>query len=235
MKRVLIVLIVVSIFLTIGWNYSKSRDYQLFGAIISSVETDNKIVALTFDDGPWNSKYTQEVLSVLDELKVKGTFFLNGRGIEENMSDAKKIVSSGHALGNHSFSHDTLVFKRYETIEDEVARTNTLIRSAGFVGEVYFRPPYGKKLLLLPYYLSKKGITTVTWNVEPESCKDVRKNSGSMVDHVVRNTEGGSIILLHVLGSKNATSRESLPLIIKQLRAKGYSFVLLPELFRENV
>lgn len=235
MKRILIILIAVPIFIALGWNYSKSRNYQLFGEIISNVETDTKIVALTFDDGPWNSKYTEEVLSVLDELEVKGTFFLNGRGIEANINDAKKIVSSGHAIGNHSYSHNTLIFRGYEDIAEEVEHTNELIRSAGYVGEIFFRPPYGKKLFMLPYFLNKNGMTTVTWNVEPESYKEATKNSSSMVEHVVNNTDAGSIILLHVLGSKNGTSRDALPLIINRLRAKGYRFVLLPELFRENV
>jgi len=234
LKKILTVLLVVSVLATLAWHYSKSRNYQLFGEIISNVETDRKIVALTFDDGPWSSKYTQEVLSVLDELQVKGTFFLNGLGIEANLDDARKIVSSGHGIGNHSYSHKTLMLRGYQNIADEVGRTNELIRSAGYTGEIYFRPPFGKKLFMLPYYLDQTGMTTVTWDVEPETYIEASKNSSSMVEHVVANTRSGSIILLHVLGSKNNTARAALPEIVKQLRAQGYRFVLLEELFQEN-
>lgn len=234
MKKVLLFLFAALVIFLSGWAFSKSRNHQIFGEIISRVETDKKIVALTFDDGPWNKIYTEEVLAILNAMEVKGTFFLNGRGIESGFSNAEKIVSAGHALGNHSFSHETLIFRRYDDISKEVEQTSKLIRSAGFEGEIFFRPPYGKKLFLLPYFLDQNGITTVMFDVEPESYREARKDVVSMVDHVVEHTRSGSIILLHVLGSKNDISRAALPLIIQQLRSDGYQFVLLPELFREN-
>lgn len=234
MKKSLIVIIAVSLLVALAWMYSKSPNHQLFGELINRVETDQAWVALTFDDGPWSSKYTDQVLAGLVELDAKATFFLNGRGIEENMSDAKKIVSAGHAIGNHSYSHNALVLKGYETIAGEVERTNELIRLAGYGGEIFFRPPYGKKLFLLPYFLNEKGITTVTWDVAPESHAGARENTQSMVEYVVNHTGSGSIILLHVLGSRNGIARDSLPLIIKQLRNRGYRFVTLPELLQAN-
>lgn len=228
-----ILIAVIFVICSVGiWTLSNSRTFQVFGDIVSRVDTDKKIVALTFDDGPWNARYTNKVIQILDKLNVKATFFINGRGIENNPEDAKHLVAAGHELGNHSYSHDRLIFKSYDRIKREIENTNSLIRSVGFSGEIFFRPPYGKKLLILPYYLNQNGITTVTCDVEPESYKKHSKSADSIADYVIDKSKSGSIILLHVMGSKNSTARESLPLIIHGLRNKGFRFVKLSELMQ---
>lgn len=234
-KKILAVAIFLLLCIGVIWNISKARSFQFFGDIVHRVTTEEKIVALTLDDGPWNSKYAIEVISILKELDVKATFFLNGSGIEKFPDETKKIVLDGHALGNHSYSHNRLVFKTYSEIKNEIDRTNAHIRSSGFHGEIFFRPPYGKKLFMLPYYLNQQGITTVTWDVEPESYSEIKGSSNLIAEYVVSNAKPGSIILLHVLGSKNEISRQSLPLIVNKLRDKGYRFVLLDKLFEEDL
>ena len=217
------------------WKISKSRSFQFFGEIIQRVETDQRIVALTFDDGPWNRRYTNEVIAILKEKDVKATFFVNGVGVEKLPDDARRFVEEGHTLGNHAYSHDPLVFKSLSTVREQIERTNLLIRDTGFEGEIFFRPPYGKKLFVLPWYLSNAGITTVTWDIEPESIVEIRDDSQLIASHVIDNIRPGSIILLHVLGSKNGESRESIAPIIDKLRGRGYRFVLLPELLMNDV
>ena len=88
-------------------------------------------------------------------------------------------------------------------------------------------------------------ITSDTWrgysdkppaiSMEPETYEDVSNNVETMVNHVLKNASSGSIILLHVMGSKNSIARESLPIIIRELKAKGYRFVQLPELLEINI
>jgi len=234
LKKGFAAIVVILVCTVMTWSISRSRSYQVFGELINRVETDAKIVALTFDDGPWNNKITDEVITILDDLNVKATFFLNGLGIEDHPSATRKLVLSGHDLGNHSYSHKRLIFKGYEEIKEEIESTSSLIRSAGFEGEIFFRAPYGKKLLVLPYYLKQQGITSVTWDVEPESYQEVRRDAHEMTEHVVSNTRPGSIILLHVLGTGNSIAREALPMIIRALRSQGYRFVQLPELFHEK-
>jgi len=235
LKIVATVILVGILCLVAVWNISRARNYQVFGELINRVETEEKIVALTFDDGPWNNRVTDEVIGILEDLDVKATFFLNGLGIKDHPGATRKLVLSGHDLGNHAYSHKRLILKGYEDVKEEVESTSALIRSSGFQGEIFFRAPYGKKLLVLPYYLKQQGITSVSWDVEPESYENVRGSVNKMVEHVVNHTSPGSIILLHVLGSGNGISRQALPLIIKTLRARGYRFVQLPELFRANV
>ena len=89
-----------------AWNISKSRTFQVFGEIVAKAETNEKVIALTFDDGPWGAEYTSQVLNILEEHDVKGTFFLNGSGIQQNKQPAIDLVNAGHQIGNHSYSQE---------------------------------------------------------------------------------------------------------------------------------
>lgn len=109
------------------------------------------------------------------------------------------IAEAGHELGNHSYSHSRLVFKSPGTIRQEIDRTNALIRGTGYSGTIHFRPPNGKKLLLLPRYLKSRGMQTIMWNIEPDSYPEISGDAGAMADHVMDKIQPGSIILLHVM------------------------------------
>ena len=235
MKKSILSILVVSVLLGVSaWRVSEARNFQLFGDLISRIDTNDKIVALTFDDGPWSTEYTNEVIGILDELNIKGTFFLNGMGIENNLSAAMELVAAGHQIGNHSFSHKRMVFRGFTEVKREVDSTSELIRKIGFEGEIFFRPPYGKKLFTLPYYLKKNNITSVTWDVEPETYPEVSANPEYLASYVVNVTKPGSIILLHVLGSNNQVSRDSIRLLVRGLKAKGFEFVTVSELVQKN-
>ncbi len=95
--------------------------------------------------------------------------FLIGNELEKNLSLGKSIVQSGHQVGNHTYSHNRMVFKTPSFIKEEIEKTNALIRQTGFTGAIDFRPPNGKKLIGLPYYLNKNNIETITWDLEPDT------------------------------------------------------------------
>lgn len=76
---------------------------------MTQVATSEKVVALTFDDGP--GVHTDEILRILEEHNVKATFFLTGREIKAHRDKAQKIAKAGHQIGNHSYSHQRMVFK----------------------------------------------------------------------------------------------------------------------------
>jgi chitin deacetylase len=231
MRRIVYVLLSILIILVLlytSWQYSKSRISQLFGNIINKVDTDQNLVALTFDDGP--TKNTDQVLEILDELDIKATFFVTGKELEASMAEAKKIVSHGHQLANHSYSHSQMVLKSYGFIKNEIESTDQLIREAGYKGEIYFRPPYCKKLVMLPYYLSRQNKTSITWNIEPESYSGVGASSKNIVKHVNDNITSGSIILLHVMYDSREQSLKAINGIVKSLREKDYEFKTISEL-----
>jgi len=224
MKNILLVVLLFTVLTISAFQISRSRNFQFFGDLVSSVQTDKRIIALTFDDGPWADKYTNEVINVLDELDVKGTFFLNGKDIEKKFSSAQRLVKAGHDIGNHSYSHKRMVLMGIGEVKREVDTTSKLIRDIGYTGEIYFRPPHGKKLFTLPYYLKREGITYRHVMVSPEA----------IADHVVSNAKSGSIILLHVLGSNNQISRDAIPLIVNALKEDGFQFITLSNLLAER-
>ena len=208
------------------WKLSNAHTVQLFGRIVDSVETEAPVIALTFDDGP-TAQFTAEVLDILRQRQVKATFFLVGEALDRNPALGRQIVARGHELGNHSYSHTRLILQPLSFIRQEIERTDRLIRQAGYEGEIHFRPPNGKKLILLPYYLASTGRQTITWTVAPEAAPD---QADRIVDRVLEQVQPGSIILLHVMYESRAESRAALPGIIDGLQAKGYRFVTLSEL-----
>ncbi len=179
MKYVVVSAIIFSLLFG-SYHLSKSRTYQLFAPIVSHVKTDKPVVALTFDDGP-TATHAQTVLDVLSDKDIKATFFVTGRQTLENLDLAKAIVEAGHELGNHSFSHKRMIFKSPNFIRNEIEETDKAIRQAGHIGPIYFRPPYCKKLFVLPWYLRQEKRITVTVNLEPDTYE---RTAEGMVDYV---------------------------------------------------
>jgi peptidoglycan-N-acetylglucosamine deacetylase len=222
-KAALIIVVAVIAVAAAAFQISKSRTFQFFGEIIPRINTRQKIVALTFDDGP-TPGVTEEVLTVLNEEGVKATFFVIGAELERNLEEGRKIVAAGHELGNHSYSHKRMVLKTPSFIESEIERTDQLIRQAGYQSAIHFRPPYGKKLILLPYFLSRTSRKTITWDVEPDSYPEVAADSNRIVAHVMEKVRPGSIILLHVMYKSPSESTKEVRGVITGLKGEGYSF-----------
>lgn len=179
------------------YHLMNSRTFQLFGGLTSNVETSQKAVALTFDDGPAGN--TDEISAILDKYHAKGTFFLIGDELENHTEEGQMIAEAGHQIGNHTYSHSRMIFKSPSFIKEEIEKTNNLIRLAGYEGEIDFRPPNGKKLALLPYYLNKRQMDTITWDIEPDT---YYSSISDKVRYVTEKTEPGSIILLHPMYDK---------------------------------
>ncbi|HOG45854.1 MAG TPA: polysaccharide deacetylase family protein [Anaerolineae bacterium] len=228
--RVAAVTLVVTPLLAYGvWRLSKSRSFQFFGSLVQRVETAEPLVALTFDDGP-TPGHTEEVLALLRAQGVRATFFLIGKEVEANPTQARLIVADGHQVGNHTYSHATMVAQSLPFTRQEVERTDELIRAAGYQGQILLCMPGCKRLFLLPLYLQQTNRTTVIWDVEPESYPEVDASTERIAAHVLERARPGSIILLHVMYSSRARTMAALPAIIEGLRAKGYRFVTVSEL-----
>ena len=228
-KKILVSVSFLLIFIGVCFalfQISKSRTFQFFGEIYPRVETSNKVVALTFDDGPARP-YTDEILKILREENVKATFFLTGSGIEENPGETEKIIADGHEIGNHSYHHERMILVTPNFVKNEIERTDELIKKSGYQGEILFRPPYGKKLFVLPWYLSNHHRKSITWDVEPET---YFTKSEDIVKNVLENTRNGSIILLHVMYDRRAESMRSVKPIIEGLKEKGFEFKTVSEL-----
>jgi len=216
-----------------GWQLSNSRSVQLFGELVTRVETADSVVALTFDDGPAPG-YTDSVLTILADSNVHATFFVVGSALAQHFDLGRRVLRAGHELGNHSYSHHRLVFKTPSYVRREVEQTDSLIRAAGQDQATHFRPPYGKRLVILPWFLSRSHRVTVLWDLEPDTYPEVARDPARVVDYVVKRVRPGSIILLHVESRGRAPARMALPPLIGALRAAGYEFVTVSELIHRT-
>ncbi len=229
-KLAILVIILLNVFLISAYGLfqlSKSRTFQFFGGLVDRVETNKKVIALTFDDAP--TEYVKDVLQILDEKNVKATFFVIGQQIEKYPDTTKEIVQKGHELGNHSYSHKRMVLKWPKFIDDEIKKTNKLIKDSGYSGEIHFRPPNGKKLFFLLWYLANHNMKTIMWDVEPDTYGDSEE---FLINYVVENSNPGSIILMHPFCQSCQNDRNALGKIIDKLQSKGYQFVTISELLK---
>ncbi len=225
-----IVWLVLLLFGTAGvWRLSSRADFQLLGELVDRVPTEQKVIALTFDDGPEPGK-TEQILQILAAEQIPATFFLVGEAIARHPELAKKLLLAGHQLGNHSYSHQRMLFKSPDFIAREIEQTDALLRDIGVSGSILFRPPYGKKLVLLPWYLATHQRISVTWDIAPENYRQIAKDSQAIVKYSIDEVAPGSIILLHVMYEQRRASMQAVPELIKQLKAQGYRFVTVNEL-----
>lgn len=229
MKKILLYIgigIAVIFLLLFGTEkWMNARTYQLFGGIVDRVETSQKVVALTFDDGP--TENVNRILPLLDKYNAKATFFLIGGDIEKYPEGINKIAEAGHQIGNHTYSHKRMVFKSSSYIKEEIEKTDRLIRNSGYKGVIDFRPPYGKKLVGLPYYLNKHDRETITWNIEPDT---FYSKAADKVNYVKERIKPGSIILMHPMYDKTGEELLAIEGILQALSNEGYRFVTVDEL-----
>jgi len=206
-----------------------SSTYQLFGDYVARVETDDKVVAVTFDDGP-SPVHTPRVLDILDEHGTKATFFMMGLNVERFPAVAREVIRRGHEVGNHSYSHPKMIWMTPRRIRDEIERTDALLRGVGVTGDIFFRPPHAAKFVALPYVLREMGKLSVLGDVDPEEWK--RPSAATMTASVLRQTRPGSIIGFH--DPAGAETEQALDDVLRTLAGQGYRFETVGQLVRRR-
>ena len=193
----------------------------------------DKVVALTFDDGP-EEPYTSQVLDILKREHVRATFFVIGANVRHYPESTARIAADGHVIGNHSDTHPmALALEPEAVIKDEVDRAERQIHAVAGVYPSLFRPPQGIRSPWLMKVTEEDSLATVTWD---DAARDwERRTADDLVERAVNETSPGAIILLHDgLNLDHRADRtatvEALPRIIERLRARGYRFVTVPEL-----
>jgi peptidoglycan/xylan/chitin deacetylase (PgdA/CDA1 family) len=188
---------------------------------------DEKLVALTFDDGPGPS--TPEILDILEEKRADGTFFMLGQAVEADPELAREVTLGGNEVANHSMKHDA-----FPTGSD-LKQTNDVIEQAAGMRPCSFRPPYGDVDAPLTSRAAGEDMNTVLWDVDTEDWTDW-SSVDSVVEGTRANAQPGSIILMHDGGdARRDKTIEALPRIIDELRAEGYSFVTVSELLGNDI
>jgi peptidoglycan/xylan/chitin deacetylase (PgdA/CDA1 family) len=214
-----------------AWHVSRARCFVLVGSVTCRVETGKPLVALSFDDGP-TVQGVEATLAALERDKVQATFFLIGADAEKRPELVRRLAAAGQEIGNHSYSHERMVGRSSSFYEEEIARTDSVLRKAGAPAPMLFRPPYGKKLFGLARAVQRSGYRMVTWDVEdpPGGGSDPQ----SYAAQVVAEARPGSIILMHPMYEANQRARDALPLVLAGLKGRGFRIVTVGELMREQ-
>ncbi len=188
-------------------------------------KTEEKIVALTFDDGP-NATYSGSILDTLKQYNVPAAFFVIGRNIEGNEAILKRMDAEGHILGNHSFSHH-FWFDMYSTKKmiADLHQADAEIKKATGKLVRLFRPPYGVTNPNVKSAIKRTGYIPVGWSVR--SMDTAAKDKAHLLAKINNQLEPGAIILLH--DSMEITAAV-LPELIESIQAKGYRITGLDEL-----
>ncbi len=199
--------------------------------IIKHGNSEEKLIALTFDDGP-DKDFTPQVLDILKKNDIKATFFVVGENVGWSPEILKREYEEGHAIGNHTFTHINVAKRSYGEIDKEISQTQEAVKKV--IGEEpnLFRPPYRAISREMCSIAKNKNMNIVLWsNLDP------RDWSNPGVDYIVNTimdkVENGTIILLHDynnIRNKKSQTIQAIDIIIPKLKEKGYKFVTVPEL-----
>jgi len=199
----------------------------------------NKIV-LSFDDGP-DRRWTPRILDILREKKVPAVFFVIGSEANQAPDLLRREYNEGHEIGNHTFTHPKFDEITPTEVKWQLNLTQRLIESTLGVKSILFRPPYGidhqpeyaEEVAQLPYP-QELGYIIVGQQIDPDDWRMAedkhQRPAQEIADDVLRQAKKGNIVLLHDGGGERAQTVAALPLIIDQLREKGYEFASVSEL-----
>ena len=186
----------------------------------SITDINKNVVALSFDDGP--SKYTKEIVEILDKYNYNATFFVLGNKINYYKDELLYAYEKGNEIGNHTFSHPWLTHLEDEKTQNEINSTNEMIINIIGVKPKLFRPSYGDINKNLKENINMK---IVMWTNDSNDWK--YKNAKKIAANVIRNIKDEDIILMHDTYKR---TYEALKIILPKLKKMNYEVVTISEL-----
>ncbi len=205
---------------------------------IYRVDTKHKRIAITFDDGP-SPRWTPLVLDELKKVNIPAAFFMIGHHVQKYPEIARRVVAEGHTIGNHGYAHSVILYYTPEEIEEEIKYTEYVIRDITGQTTKYFRPPKAWLTKEIKEKIGSLGYKVVLWSLNSKDW--VPFNHRWIVQFVSGNIKNGDILLFHDSG--NVWTREggnrlqtvkTIPLLAKNLRAKGFEFVSIKDLLNDQ-
>ncbi len=190
----------------------------------------NRVVALTFDDGPTN--LSNRILDVLDKNGVKATFFWLGKNLSDNKAIIEKAKKSGHQIANHSWNH-TNGYDLDENViwEQQVQKTFEELKTVAGIKAKYYRPPYGGITQKQIDFLGSKGITTVLWSITTMDWDKTQNDGDSIVNKFKDYLHPGAIVLMHDYDfGKSEEMLVALDNMILYGKSQGYTFVTVEKM-----
>ncbi|WP_336776708.1 polysaccharide deacetylase family sporulation protein PdaB [Paenibacillus sp. MMO-58] len=228
-------LLVLALVFSVGVIYAERDNITVFSpqqpAAIYSVPTDKKVVALTFDIS-WGDKRTEPILKVLKDKGVtQATFFLSSPWSQSHPDIVKDIVNDGFEIGSHGHKHDNYSKLSDEEIRTQITTAHTILTDLTGKQPNLIRLPNGdfdKRVLRIAEELNYK---VIQWDTDSMDWLNI--GTDKIINRVVSRAHNGDIILMHASDSVKQT-HEALPVIIDELRAKGYEFVTVSELINQT-
>lgn len=205
---------------------------NIYGRVFCQGDIKNKVVALTFDDGPY-PPYTEQILDILNADDVKATFFIVGKNAAQHPELVRRIFMEGHQIGNHTYHHIDLLKANRQTVIEELERTNDVLLSITGVKPHIVRPPHGFRDPVVLEVMAGLGLKVVEWSVMSRDWT----NPGveKIVNRTLDKITNGSVVLLHDGdGIRSEASRAqtvaAVRLIIEHLKTEGYRFVTVDDI-----
>jgi peptidoglycan/xylan/chitin deacetylase (PgdA/CDA1 family) len=219
------------LYVVLGFLYSLILFYgcyyigsNFFLPVICSANTTEKVIAISFDDGP--HEYTPKILQILQDNDVKAAFFCIGNRISGNEVILQQIHTDEHIIGNHSFSHhfwfDMFGSKKMLA---EMQLMDSEVKSVTGKTPTLFRPPYGVINPNLKKAIIKGNYTPIGWNVR--SMDTVIKDESKLLNKIIAQIKPGAVFLFH---DTSLATIAILPAFIKQVKANGYRIVRLDQM-----
>ena len=222
-----IFLVLVAVFLLNPLKSNAKTD------VVSSTPP-KKLIALTFDDGPYGPS-TQAILKILEQEKVPATFFLVGKNVQKYPEEVQQEVANGNVIGNHSYSHSKkMATMSAAELRADVSLNEKLITNDVHISPDLFRAPYGSTSSAMFTELHAEGYKVVGWTLDPRDW-DNKNSSKKIIATVLHKIKPGAIILLHDghetgISYSRTNTINALPTIIASLKKEGYQFVTVDTL-----
>ena len=198
------------------------------------VRSNEKVVALTFDDGP-SPIWTPQILDALKAAQVKATFFMLGEHVQEYPKIASRVAAEGHEIGNHTYDHHGLFYYTPEELSREVNAAEKVILAVTGVKTKYFRPPKAWITSKEKKQLNNMGYQTVLWSLNSKDW--VTFDDRYMIKYILHHVQPGDIILFHDSGGvfkpeggNRKETVKTIPRLVQSLKERGYRFVTISEL-----
>jgi len=201
---------------------------------IYRIKTNQKKIALTFDDGP-SPEWTPRILDELHKANIKATFFMVGHHVKKYPNIARRVAAEGHAIGNHGYAHSVILYYTEAEIEEEIKYTECVIQEITGQTTRFFRPPKAWLRDSIKRKIKSMGYETILWSLNSKDWVGFKHRH--IVRNIIERINNGDILLFHdsgnvlkMEGGNRAQTVAAIPLLVKELQEKGFKFVTVDEL-----
>jgi len=211
---------------------------RFYGKVCSNGNRNHLRIALTFDDGP-NEPYTSQALAILEQYRIKATFFVIGQNAQRYPETCRRIVTAGNVIGNHSYHHHkSLCLRRGKAVARDIEMAHQAIYECTGLEPKLFRPPHGFRTPWLMRTVRHLGYTVVTWDNMTSDWK-AEKSGEEIIRAILQRAKPGGVIVMHDgrdtrLNYDRSHMLQALPFVIETLMERGFDFVTIPELLESE-